>query len=161
MKPLAHWIKKLDLKPHPEGGFFKETYRSPENYTGSLPSRYEGKRSFGTAIYFMITSGNPSHFHRLKSDELWFFHDGSPLLVHLLKEDGSYETLAIGREQDWQAIIPAGTWFAAEVDAENSYSLISCTVAPGFDFMDFEMAKENDLLLSYPGQSQLISRLCL
>lgn len=161
MKTAAYWVKKLDLQPHPEGGFYKETYRSAEQYKGALPARYDGPRAMGTAIYFMITSGNPSHFHRLKSDELWFFHDGSPLLVHLFALDGSYQRLEMGREQDWQAIIPAGSWFAAEVEPDDSYSLISCTVAPGFDFRDFEMAEKEQLLESYPGHSQLISRLCL
>lgn len=161
MKTAAHWVKKLDLQPHPEGGYYKETYRSAEHYSGALPSRYEGSRAFGTAIYFMITSGNPSHFHRLKSDELWFFHDGSPLTVHLFAKDGSYQKLALGREQDWQAIIPAGSWFAAEVEADDSYSLISCTVSPGFDFRDFEMAEKDQLQGAYPDHSELISRLCL
>jgi predicted cupin superfamily sugar epimerase len=161
MKKADYWIEKLGLQPHPEGGYFKETYRSAEQYSAGLPSRYEGARSFGTAIYFMLTSGSPSHFHRLKSDELWFFHEGSPLCVYMLLKDGTYKSITLGTDQQWQAIIPEGCWFAAEVIHEDSFSLISCTVSPGFDFRDFEMAKAEDLEAKYPSQKELIRRLCL
>jgi predicted cupin superfamily sugar epimerase len=162
MKTAAYWIEKLGLLPHPEGGYFKETYRSKENIDSNhLPDRYQGSRQFGTAIYFMITSGNPSHFHRLKSDELWFFHTGSPLLLHMLLPSGEYQKVQLDGQEEWQAIIPHGAWFAAEVAGQDSYSLISCTVSPGFDFADFEMAEEAQLQKHYPLHHALLERLCL
>jgi predicted cupin superfamily sugar epimerase len=157
-----YWIEKLQLLPHPEGGFYKETYRSEEELAETLlPNRYEGARNFQTGIYFLILSDNPSHFHRLSSDELWFFHTGSPIRIHLLMPDGRYQTILLDGKSNWQAILLKGTWFAAEVVENNSFGLISCTVAPGFDFRDFEMAKAEELVISYPEHEVIIRRLCL
>ncbi|MFZ6666328.1 cupin domain-containing protein [Peijinzhouia sedimentorum] len=164
MKTAEYWIEHLGLQPHPEGGYYKETYRSNEAIEAdALPQRYEGGRSFGTAIYFLITSKAPSNFHRLLSDELWFFHAGDPLRVYGLKEgEESWQQdlgMELEKKQSLQVIIPKDTWFAAEVLAPNSYTLISCTVSPGFDFRDFELAKRKEIISNFPQDDELIERL--
>lgn len=164
MKTAEYWIEHLGLQPHPEGGYYKETYRSDEDIKSkSLPQRYDGGRSFGTAIYFLITSKAPSNFHRLLSDELWFFHAGDPLRVYGLKEgEESWQQdlgMELEKKQSLQVIIPKDTWFAAEVLALNSYTLISCTVSPGFDFRDFELAKREELSTKFPQKVELIKKL--
>jgi uncharacterized protein len=156
---------QLQLLPHPEGGFYKETYRS----TGSIPQSalagFNGSRSYGTGIYFMLTGGNFSAFHRIKSDELWHFYDGSVCQVHVIHLDGTYQQINLGRDiaagQVYQALVPAGAWFASHciASADDAYSLVGCTVSPGFDFADFEMATRNALISAYPQHSQIITAL--
>ena len=151
---VDYWIKYLTLEAHPEGGFYKETYRSSEIINSrSLPERFEGHRNFSTAIYFLLRSQDRSVFHRIKSDELWHFYDGGTLLIYILTDDG----LAIKRlgnnlllGESLQVVVPANCWFGARVENEQTYSLCGCTVAPGFDFIDFEMADRNELLKQYP-----------
>lgn len=152
-------VENLELQPHPEGGFYKETYRSDlvvENYDGLL-------RSASTGIFFLITAGNFSAFHRIRSDEMWHFYEGSTLLVHILHE-GSYRCLKIGpagkADHGPQAVVPAGAWFASEVIEGGDFSFVGCTVAPGFDFEDFELAKVDVLSAEYPAHSDLIRKLC-
>ncbi len=164
MKTAEYWIEKLGLLPHPEGGYYKETYRADEDIdSASLPQRYKGGRSFGTAIYFLITSEAPSTFHRLLSDELWFFHAGDPLRVYGLRQGENLWKKDLGmsleNNQSLQAIISKNTWFAAEVLAPNSYTLISCTVHLGFDFRDFELAKRDELIAKFPQEPSLVERL--
>jgi predicted cupin superfamily sugar epimerase len=143
-----YWIEQLDLLPHPEGGYYKEMYRCTEEI--SVPG---GKRNISTAIYFLLEGKNKSHFHRLKSDELWFFHEGAALEIFCLTEDKLVRIL-LGKNMEkgerLQAVIPAGVWFASKVKNETGYVLVSCTVAPGFDFKDFELGKRVDLLTAYP-----------
>lgn len=158
-----YWIQQLQLQPHPEGGYFRETYRSDESITGdSLPARYDGERSLSTAIYFLLKGDQVSAFHRIRSDELWHFHAGSPLTLHLL-DGGGHRTLKLGpNPQDgaaFQHTVPRQTWFGAAVDDPQGYTLVSCTVAPGFDFRDFEMADPQQLAGEHPGHRELIYRL--
>jgi uncharacterized protein len=152
---LEQIIDTLQLQPHPEGGYFSETYRSTQEIPGM-------DRQLMTCIYFLLTSENPSNFHRIKSDELWFYHAGSPLIVHTLDEQGHTET-KIGsnllRGEKPQFLVPRESIFGSSVSEENSYSLVSCVVAPGFDFADFELFSKKDLLRTYPTHLRIIERL--
>jgi predicted cupin superfamily sugar epimerase len=146
------WIKELNLLPHPEGGFYRETYRSPEEI---IAPGFEGKRNVSTAIYFLLEEKNKSHFHRIKSDELWFFHEGETLEILCLSKKGMTSVLLgknIRKGEKLQVLISAGTWFGARIKNETGYSLVSCTVAPGFDFKDFEMATHEILKKEFPEQ---------
>ena len=162
---INQWVEKLQLLPHPEGGFYKENYRSSEYITSDcLPKRFAGSRPFSTAIYFLITAGNFSAFHRIKSDECWHFYAGDPLWVHLIDDaTGAYSKIALGNELTGsgvlQAVVPAGYWFASETQPGGSFSLVGCTVAPGFDFADFELADRNVLKATSPHQAELVERL--
>jgi uncharacterized protein len=163
MKGIDYWIDNLGLQKHPEGGYFKETYRSDEIIEKSaLPSRYSGNRAVSTAIYFMVTTDCPSKFHKVNSDEFWFFHDGGRLKIFILHPDGKHEICLFGRNLDNsehpQIMIPKNTWFAA-CTHECDYVVLSCTVAPGFDFDDFQLAERKVLLDSYPQHSELILKL--
>jgi predicted cupin superfamily sugar epimerase len=158
------WIKKLKLIAHPEGGYYKETYRSDENIRASvLPERFNGDRSISTSIYFLLESNQVSKFHRIKSDEIWHFYEGSPLSIYMIDQWGDLEKIILGRDidkdQKLQYAVPRGCWFGAEVVEDNSYTLVGCTVAPGFDFQDFEMAKREELLKQYPDQKEIIEKL--
>jgi uncharacterized protein len=163
MKKVAYWVNHLDLLPHPEGGFYKEMYRSKLSVSADLMEEgLGGVRSLATGIYFLITEGNFSAFHRIKSDEMWHFYYGEPLIVHVIELDGTYTKLSIGldleKDQTPQAVVPAGAWFASESFGE--YSLVGCTVSPGFDFNDFELAKKHELIQEFPQHKDLIEKLC-
>ena len=159
MNDAAHWIRTLGLQPHPEGGHFRETYRAAESIPASgLPARFGGARSFSTAIYFLLESGGFSALHRIKSDEAWHFHAGSPLEIFTIDPAGALRVLRLG-DGAFQAVVPAGCWFGARVAAPGSYALVGCTVAPGFDFADFEMGRRADLLRHYPQHRELILQL--
>lgn len=157
-------VTHFQLLPHPEGGYYKETYRSNELIDeAALPERFRGKRHFSTTIYFLLESGNFSAFHRIQSDELWHFYTGDPLRVHVLSPEGNYTMIQLGnagREPCFQAMVPAGSWFASETAPGGLFSLVGCTVSPGFDFADFELADPAALMAVYPDQSELIGRLC-
>lgn len=164
MTPIEELIKKLELQPHPEGGYFKETYRSAgEINKDSLANEYGGKRSYSTCIYFLMTSGNFSSFHKVNQDEIWHFYEGSPIRLYVISENGDYSEYKIGRNfsngEVPQLVVPGGHWFAAEVSEKDSYSLVGCTVAPGFDFADFTLPSRKDLVSKYPQYEKLISRL--
>jgi hypothetical protein len=157
-------IEKLDLKPHPEGGYFKETYRSQgEINEDSLDPEYSGRRHYSTCIYFLLTSDNFSALHRIKQDEIWHFYDGSPIRLHMISEAGNYTAHVIGRdlakEEVPQFIVPGGSWFAAEVINSNTYSLVGCTVSPGFSFGDFELKTRKELVALFPDKEKIISEL--
>jgi predicted cupin superfamily sugar epimerase len=163
MNTLDYWINHLNLQPHPEGGFFKETYRASEKISSSaLPSRFGGDRNFSTAIYFLLRSEDRSVFHRIKSDELWHFYQGGTLLIYVLHQN-KLRIHRLGSNLDkgdsLQVMIPANCWFGAHVERDDSFALCGCTVAPGFDFQDFEMAERNVLIKEYPGYEKEIIRL--
>ncbi len=160
MKTAKDWIESLQLKAHPEGGFYKEIFRSDESVSlSSLPSGYTGDRAFATSIYFLLRSEDISAFHRIKSDELWFFHAGSPVAIHILEEKGLRKiTLGMVIDGSLQAIIPSNTWFSAEVLQPDSYCLVSCVVAPGFDFEDFELAEREKMTKEFPGFEDIITK---
>lgn len=159
------WIRKLALLPHPEGGHYRETYRAAERLpAGSLPRRFSGPRAFSTSIYFLLQSRECSRLHRIQSDEVWHFYAGSPLTVHVIDTQGRYHTLRLGRNPSSghlpQVVVPAGAWFGATLDRGRGYALVGCTVAPGFDFADFELADQATLLRQFPRHSRIIKRLC-
>jgi predicted cupin superfamily sugar epimerase len=158
------WISRLDLQPHPEGGYFKEIYRAEGVISQpNLPMRYNGGRSYSTAIYYLLESNDFSSMHRLNSDEQWFHIDGSALTIHSISPDGTYTQHHIGKHLDNgelpYAVVPRGCWFGGTVEENNSFSLVGCIVAPGFDFDDFELAKRNELLKQYPLHKNLIEKL--
>lgn len=158
-----YWINNLGLQPHPEGGYYRETYRSMENIqVCGLPLRFTSPRSFSTAIYFLLRSQDKSLFHRIKSDELWHFHYGSSLNIYVLQKN-NLTVFKLGSNLDQgdslQVMIPANCWFGAKVASPHSYTLSGCTVAPGFDFKDFQIAERQKLLLEFPDQGQIISEL--
>ena len=142
----AGLIKALRLKKHPEGGYFREVFRSDETIPKRvLPSRYSGGRRFATSIYYLLPAGEVSRFHVLKSDETWFFHTGCPLSVHSIAPDGTYTRTQLGRGR-FQFTVRRGHCFGATVDATKGYSLVSCVVAPGFDFQDFSLVPRKRLV---------------
>jgi predicted cupin superfamily sugar epimerase len=156
-------VEAYGLLPHPEGGFYKENYVAKELIPqAAMPARFTGDRAFSTAIYFLLTEGNFSAFHRIKSDECWHFYEGDALLVHVINADGTYQLIKLGPNakngEVYQAIVPAGAWFASE--SLGAYSFVGCTVSPGFDFADFELANKSLLMSLYPQHSLLIERLC-
>lgn len=164
MSNAAQWIESLQLRPHLEGGYFRETYRSAEVIAkGSLPERFTGDRAFATAIYFLLSGRDFSALHRIKQDELWHFYDGSPLTIHVIEPNGAYRAIKLGRNvragEIPQAVVPAGYWFGAMVDDPGSYALAGCTVAPGFDFADFEMPSRDRLRELFPQHLALIEKL--
>lgn len=158
-------IEKLNLVPHPEGGYFRENYRSSEKILkSSLPKRFQGERCFSTAIYFLLESGNFSAFHKINSDECWHFYSGETLWIYVIHLNGKLETIKLGNDllkgERFQAIVPAECWFASEPAPGSDYSLVGCTVAPGFEFSDFELAESEELSKLFPQHKSLISRLC-
>jgi len=163
MNSIDYWINHLGLLPHPEGGFYKETYRASERIpSSSLPARFGSDRNLSTAIYFLLRSEDISVFHRIKSDELWHFYYGSTLLIYVLHEhDLKIHRLGanLDKGDSLQVVIPANCWFGAQVETPDSFALCGCTVAPGFDFRDFDMAERNTLLKEYPGYEKEILRL--
>ena len=148
-------VKKLNLFPHPEGGFYSETYRSEIIIPGK-------DRKLMTSIYFLLTSENVSKFHRIKSDELWFYHYGSPLIVHTLNESGHKQT-KIGpnlfENETPYFLVPKETIFGSTVLNDDSYSLVSCVVSPGFEFSDFELFSFSDLIEKFPLNEDIIRKL--
>jgi predicted cupin superfamily sugar epimerase len=154
-------VRRLDLSPHPEGGFYRETYRASDSIAhAALDARFKGDRAVCTAIYYLIRLGDFSAFHRIASDEVWHFYAGASLTVHCLNVDGSHDAIRLGarfdRGETPQAVVRAGTWFGARIEGDGAYSLVGCTVAPGFDFADFELATRLELLRSHPNQADLI-----
>ncbi|HEX3635533.1 MAG TPA: cupin domain-containing protein [Paraburkholderia sp.] len=155
-------IHRFDLKPHPEGGFFSETYRSAEPVRrddGSMQTR-----SASTAIYYLLCDGAHSAWHRIKSDEVWHFYAGEPLNVHVLDQAGALITHRLGNalthsDAVFQAVVPAGLWFAAECADPATFALVGCTVAPGFEFSEFELADVEPLKAQHPQHAALIERL--
>jgi predicted cupin superfamily sugar epimerase len=158
---ISQIINNLGLKEHPEGGYFFEVYKSSKIYKPNLEN--SENRNLATSIYFLLKSGQVSKFHQLKSDEIWYFHSGSPLNVFLINEKGDLKTSVLGNTFELnyhpQIIIPAGTIFGAEVILPNSYSFIGCAVIPGFEFADFKLMKQDELLSIYPNYKDLIIRL--
>lgn len=155
------WIDNLNMEPHPEGGYYAETYRSEESISrDALPERYTEKRSFLTLIYFLLKSGDVSHFHRLKSDEVWYFHAGSAAEVMTLSKERGVERHLLGLDFEKgerpQILLKAGTLFGARVLKPESYMLVSCSVTPGFDFDDFFMPSRDELLKQYPQYEDIV-----
>ena len=158
-------IQQYNLQPHPEGGWYKETYKSNEQIAGgALPGRFGGDRAFSTAIYFLLERGNFSAFHRIKSDECWHFYAGDPLLIYVIQTNGTLDIIHLGNDiekgQVFQFVVPANCWFASTPAPGSHFCFVGCTVAPGFDFADFEMAKTALLCASFPQHTATIKELC-
>lgn len=158
MKTAEYWIKKLKLKKHPEGGYYREIYKSSEKI--STP---RGKRAASTAIYFLLKSPQISAFHKIASDEVWHFYAGSALTVWILNpKNKKLEKRTLNAENGkFYTVVPAGAWFGASVNGRGSYALVGCTVAPGFDFKDFQLASKTALLKQFPRHKNLIQKLCI
>ncbi len=160
-----HIINWLKLKPHPEeGGFYSETYRCLENISQPcLPERYASPRSMGTAIYYLLTPETFSAIHRLRTDEIFHFYLGDPVTMLQLLPDGSSKVLTLGtdilNDQQLQLIVPRNTWQGSFLNPGGTFALLGCTMAPGFDFVDYEHGSREALLQAYPNQKDLILRL--
>jgi predicted cupin superfamily sugar epimerase len=165
MRPNAdYWINKLQLSPHIEGGAFREVYRSSLFVPGHcLPVLFQGDRHISTSIYFLLNRGQFSAFHRIASDELWHFYYGDPLLIHEINHAGLLVTHRLGSDPEkgetFQTVIRAGSWFASIPATSSEYSLAGCTVSPGFDFAEFELAERAMLSGQYPMHAKLIETL--
>jgi hypothetical protein len=157
MKPIksSNLIQHLHLLPHPEGGYYRETYRAEEVIT----NRNGQPRSVCTSIYYLLENNDKSHFHRIQSDELWYFHQGQALEI-LYIDQGQLHIVLIGNDLESGAVpsfrVPAGLWFSARVKDRKGFGLVSCTVAPGFDFADFELAKKTELISEFPHLKDVI-----
>ena len=157
-------IQKFGLTQHPEGGHYRETYRSDLVLDRRcLPARYSGDRVAATAILFLLCEGEKSNLHRLRSDEVWHFYLGGPLDLFWVSPAGEAKTITLGQEieagQTVQALVPAGAWMGACPQPGAGFCLVGCTVAPGFDFADFEMGNRAELLAGFPHLKELIGRL--
>ena len=154
-----YWIDKLGLLPHPEGGFYKETYRSSVIVESD---QFKSTKRASTGIYFLLTSDNFSAFHRIKSDEMWHFYYGDPIQIHIISPEGEYSTIFLGsgdsEQFNFQAVVDMKCWFATEVLHPGQYALVGCTVAPGFEFNDFEMAHREKLMKQFSHHSELIRK---
>lgn len=160
------YIEKLDLIEHPEGGWYRESYRSEgEIERENLGGKFSGSRNYSTSIYLMLQADDVSALHKIKSDEIWHFYDGNGMTIHEFKANGEYIKhklgLNVNAKETPQLVIPAGSWFSSEVTDDGDFCLSGCTVAPGFDFEDLELAKANDLIHQYPDQKGLVNRLCI
>jgi len=160
VREASYWIEKLQLMPHPEGGYFKEIYRSLD----VIPQAkiFQGQRNTSTAIYYLLEKGDFSCFHRIQSDELWHHYEGGPVHIYYVKGD-EIITLKLGKDlskgQSPMHMVPKNTWFASELANDTDYALMGCTVAPGFDFADLQMASTSDFHDSTLKDSKLIRRL--
>jgi hypothetical protein len=158
-------INAFNLQPHPEGGWYRQTYKSPEIILAqALPERFSADRHFSTAIFYLLEKGNFSAFHKIKSDESWHFYDGDPLLIYILLPDGNCEVIKLGKNysagERYQYVVPAQTWFASCPAPGSEYCFTGCTVAPGFEFEDFELGDADELIRLYPQHRELITRFC-
>ena len=164
MPDIQRLIDVLGLVEHPEGGYFRETYRAAETIKSAhLPERFGGDRAFSTAIFYLLAGADFSALHRIKQDEVWHFYEGSALLVHVITPGGEYKPVRLGmRLEDGetpQAVVAAGCFFGASVSDRRSYALVGCTVAPGFDFEDFEMPPRDQLIARFPQHKNIIEKL--
>jgi len=155
-------INKLNLESHPEGGYFKETYRSSETINESCLSKvFKGNRNYSTSIYYLLESGDFSAFHKINQDETWHFYLGSTIELKIINNEGSLSTIYIGNNilngEVLQYTVPKNEWFAAKIIDSESYSLVGCTVAPGFDFNDFTLANRAALIKDYPQHKAVIN----
>ena len=152
MSELNRMIDLLELQPHPEGGFYREMHRSTTSIKDA--STLADKCAY-TTIYYLLNGDDFSAWHRIQSDETWFYHLGCDLLVYYFDEKHSLQTIQVGMESmNLQATIPANTWFAATPSKKNSFSLVSCAVAPGFQFSEFEIGTSEKLLAIYGSTDQ-------
>lgn len=165
MSIINKFIQQFKLQPHPEGGWYKQTYKSGEQIAAdALPERFGADRVFSTAIYFLLEKGSFSSFHKIKSDECWHFYAGDPLLIYVIEQNGEIKIISLGNDlekgQLFQYVVPAGCWFASRPAPGSEYCFVGCTVSPGFEFDDFELANGNELSAMYPQHKAIIKNLC-
>jgi uncharacterized protein len=160
------WIDRLRLERHPEGGWYRETYRSEGAYDFGANSSFGSARSYATSIYYLLQQGDRSRLHRILSDEQWYFHAGSSLDVHGFPETGEPSQFTLGDDPDagetLHSWVPAGHWFGArlaESGSPDAWALVSCVVAPGFDFRDFTFADRAELIAQFPAHAPIIEKL--
>lgn len=157
------WIRSLKLSPHTEGGYYRETYRSERRIPAGAPRLPGRARSLATSIYYLLRRDQFSPFHRLRSDEIWHFLDGSPVIIRMIAGNGKYSSTILGanvaRGERPEAVIGAGTWFAAELADKTSFALVACMVIPGFEFEDYYEAARAGLAAACPRHRRLIARL--
>ena len=142
MTIVQELIQAHHLLPHPEGGFFKETYRS----------------EFSTGIFYLLSKGHKSSFHRIKSDEMWHFYAGDSLTVVELTQEGALKETRLDKN-NVQYVVPAGVWFGAYLENGSDFALVGCTVAPAFHYEDFELAQKDEFLATYPQHARMIHQL--
>ena len=165
MQKAEFWIERLQLVRHPEGGYYRETYRSSGSYSFTNTTLFNGTRSYATAIYYLLKGAEHSKLHRIHSDELWFFHTGDPLNVYVFPKKGEHSSFTLGLSAEkgeiLQETVPAESWFGASLENREpeSYSLVSCVVAPGFEFRDFTFADRTTLLKKFPTYAEIIEHL--
>ena len=164
MQNASYWIDKLQLTAHVEGGAFRETYRSDMMVPRDiLTLQHNGDRNVATSIYFLLQHGEFSALHRIASDEMWHHYEGAILHIYEINTSGELIIHLLGKDIDNgaqpQVLVPAGSWFGSRVEQEGAYTLCGCTVAPGFDFEDFELAEREPLLQQYPQYSDVITSL--
>ncbi len=163
MYTADYFIKSLNMISHPEGGFYKETFISRESISDrELNVKFEGSRILWTSIYFLLRDGEVSNFHRLKSDEMWYYHSGSPLTIYMISPEGELTTQQLGiniaHSEKPQVLVPKGYIFGSAMNNEG-YALVGCNVSPGFEFKDFELFERNFLLEKYPKYKNTILKL--
>lgn len=163
MYTADYFVKSLNMIAHPEGGFYKEIYMSEENITAKeLKVDFEGSRILWTSIYFLLRDGEVSNFHRLKSDEMWYYHSGSPLTIYMISPEGKLITEQLGLNvengEKPQVLVPKDYIFGSAMNNEG-YALVGCMVSPGFEFRDFELFKRSFLLEKYPQYEDIILKL--
>ena len=161
MRDSKYWIGKLNLQPHPEGGYYKETYRSDDIILKEhLPEGFSGQRNISTAIYYLLENEQCSKLHRIRSDEMWHFYDGCGLVIFVIDKEGNYSENKLGLNTEEgelpQVLIKAGNWFGAKVSRKESFCLAGCTVSPGFHFDDFELADRKTLSENFPKHIEII-----
>lgn len=164
MKDAEYYITKLEMTRHIEGGAYKENYRAPLLLPrAALSAAHQGDRNASTAIYFLLKHGEFSAFHLLASDEVLHFYDGDPLVIYEIDASGHMLRHQLGRDlengESFRCVVPGGSWFALRCEVENGFSLIGCTVAPGFDFADFQLDDRAALLVKFPQHAQLITEM--
>ncbi|HLK27482.1 MAG TPA: cupin domain-containing protein [Puia sp.] len=160
----SYWIEKLQLIRHAEGGHYKETHRSSITVNkNNLPKDFHGDRDFSTAIYFLLEEKEFSAFHRIASDEMWHFYAGESLVIYEIETNGKLIEHKLGSNpengESFQIVIKAGNWFGSRVANGKGYALVGCTVSPGFDFADFELAEREKLIKEFPNHEELIMQL--
>jgi len=164
MKDSRYWIDTLGLEEHPEGGYYRETYRASLRIPAEdLPGCFGGTRNACTGIYYLLDAGQFGALHRLCSDEMWHFYAGDPLMIHVIDSSGAHSSLRLGskpeRGEVLQCVVSGGAWFGACLEEEARYALAGCTVSPGFDFQDFEQAKRSELIRLFPDHRAVIEGL--
>lgn len=159
VKDAGYYISSLELQPHPEGGYYKEVFRSQQNIIREGAAVI---KQACTSIYYLLENTDFSGFHRIASEEIWYFHKGEPLLIHVIDEKGRLTTHELSDEPtgSFSVAVSAGLWFAAEIQSAKGFTLVSCAVAPGFEFNEFEMGTLAGLIELYPQHASILMKLC-